>query len=112
MKKIKIKIPEGLLEGRICLTEFIHPEQQEIAIVLVGENMDEKELKTNASHIIRVCFFLLVDEEYHYVKELESFSFTDFRTAQALLLSLPSMSAFDLMIYQNGIGLSQNNMLQ
>ncbi|QTD40821.1 hypothetical protein [Sporosarcina sp. Te-1] len=112
MKKYKINVPDALLESMTSLAEIIHPEQPEIAIVILGENMEEKHLKPHAFHIIHVYFFLRVDDEYHFVKELESFSFEDFRTAQALLLSLPSMSAFDLMIYQNGIGLSSSNLLQ
>ncbi|MDN4608046.1 hypothetical protein [Sporosarcina highlanderae] len=103
MEQKKIELPNDLFDGMMYLTQVISPARDHVAIVIMGENMDEDAYDPDEFSVIRLYLFIDDGRAFSPVQEIEAFSFKGLEDAYGFLKALPEMSAMDLMLRMNGL---------
>lgn len=94
MKDNKVEMPE-LLEDFTIENYIFSPADERVGIAILSENQGEL-------WIMRVYQLLNKgDGTYYFAKELEAFSFKNRLEFDDFMQTLPSMSAFELMMVMN-----------
>lgn len=94
----ELVIPEELSNYMQILTTIVSPLKEDMGILIMGENTDADNHAVDALSVIKIYLLGKQGSNYHVESELGAFAFNDLESAYGFLVSLPEMSALELLI--------------